>query len=97
MFYANHYCSCVEEFVPEHVFIFTGLCKISGKTYSVRVPAAGLHEYDKGMNIQDAFPNMSKDDREFLISGITPEEWNKLFVEETLDKGNEEDENPLWF
>jgi len=31
------------------------------------------------LNIQDAFPLMSKEDREFLISGITPEEWNKVF------------------
>lgn len=31
------------------------------------------------LNIQDVFPLMSKEDREFLISGITPEEWNKIF------------------
>lgn|SRR3954464_12650217 len=31
------------------------------------------------LNIQDVFPLMSKEDREFLISGITPEEWNKVF------------------
>jgi len=27
--------------------------------------------------IQDAFPNLDKEQREFLISGITPDEWNK--------------------
>ena len=26
--------------------------------------------------IQDVFPNLSADDREFLLSGITPEEWD---------------------
>jgi hypothetical protein len=26
--------------------------------------------------IQDAFPHLSPDDREFLLTGITPEEWN---------------------
>src|SRR4051812_29454401 len=31
------------------------------------------------LNIQEVFPLMSKEDREFLISGITPEEWNKAF------------------
>jgi len=31
--------------------------------------------------VQDAFPNMDKDDREFLISGITPTEWNQMFRE----------------
>jgi len=25
--------------------------------------------------VQDAFPNLNKEQREFLISGITPDEW----------------------
>lgn len=29
--------------------------------------------------IQDVFPNLSADDREFMISGITPEEWDNAF------------------
>ena len=29
--------------------------------------------------VQDAFPNMNKEDREFLLSGITPTEWNQMF------------------
>jgi hypothetical protein len=28
--------------------------------------------------IQDAFPDLSPDDREFLMTGITPEEWDSL-------------------
>ena len=27
--------------------------------------------------VQDAFPNLNVEQREFLISGITPQEWNK--------------------
>ena len=29
--------------------------------------------------VQNIFPEMSKQDREFLISGIDGEEWNKMF------------------
>jgi len=29
--------------------------------------------------IQVAFPNMNAEDREFLMTGITPAEWNKMF------------------
>lgn len=29
--------------------------------------------------IQDVLPNLSADDREFMISGITPEEWDNAF------------------
>ena len=32
--------------------------------------------------IQDAFPNLDKEQREFLLSGITPQEWNDTFGEE---------------
>ena len=32
--------------------------------------------------IQVIMHNTSTDDREFLISGITPEEWDKVFPEE---------------
>lgn len=30
--------------------------------------------------IQDVFPELSKDDREFLLTGATPEEWDTYFV-----------------
>jgi len=39
-------------------------------------------QYDlwtSGTLIQDVVPDLSKDDREFLISGITPEEWDSVF------------------
>ena len=29
--------------------------------------------------IQDCFPNLSADDREFIKTGITPDEWETLF------------------
>ena len=35
-----------------------------------------------GKRIQDAFPNLSPDEREFLMTGITPQEWDELFGEE---------------
>ena len=37
---------------------------------------------EKGMNIQDAFPMLGDDEREFLLTGLTPEEWDDLFGEE---------------
>ena len=35
--------------------------------------------WQNGAYIQDAMPNVSAEDREFLISGITPEEWQATF------------------
>jgi hypothetical protein len=34
------------------------------------------------MLIQEAMPNLSADDREFIMTGITPEEWNSAFPDE---------------
>ena len=31
--------------------------------------------------VQDAFPTLNEDQREFLISGVTPEEWNATMGE----------------
>lgn len=37
--------------------------------------------------VQEAFPLLSADDREFLVTGVTPEEWDDLFgdIEEDED------------
>lgn len=32
-----------------------------------------------GWLIQDAFPDLTADEREFIMNGITPDEWNILF------------------
>lgn len=37
------------------------------------------------LKIQDAFPFLTATEREFLLSGATPEEWNEFFSEEQLD------------
>jgi len=48
--------------------------------------------------IQDIFPELSKDDREFLMTGITPEEWKEMIDETEYIEGgsllNYENENP---
>jgi len=33
--------------------------------------------------IRDAFPHLSEDDREFILTGITPEEWDEAMANET--------------
>lgn len=38
--------------------------------------------YINGEHIQRAFPNLSAGDREYILSGITNEEWNMLFPPE---------------
>lgn len=79
-------CICAEQFEPKHTYTFTGPCVGTGKPYSVTVPAEGLYAYNQGAYIQEAFPDMSSGDREFLISGFSPEGWKLTF-------GSEDDED----
>ncbi len=37
--------------------------------------------YNYGLLLQDAFPNLSPDEREFIKSGVTAEEWTATFGE----------------
>jgi len=39
------------------------------------------NRYETKELIQNIVPNLSKEEREFLITGITPKEWNELFNE----------------
>ena len=57
----------------------TGNCVITGEEYSCTVPTAGLQRWLDGDLIQNAMPDVSLDDREFLISGISPTGWDKAF------------------
>jgi len=36
--------------------------------------------------IQDIFPHLSADEREFLQTGYTPEDWDKIFQSEKEDQ-----------
>jgi len=35
--------------------------------------------YEFGVLLQDAFPNLTAEEREFIKTGITPEEWDEYF------------------
>ena len=57
----------------------------SGITHVMDLPITGeqvlLHH--QGAMLQDAFPQLSPDEREFFKTGITPEEWDKFFGEKS--------------
>jgi len=54
---------------------------VSGITRTLNLPVteAQLDAWASGELIQNAFPNLSADEREFLKTGITAEEWESLF------------------
>lgn len=54
---------------------------ISGKenTMNLDITQEQIAAYAGGAYIQDAFPNLSADEREFIKTGITPTEWDEIF------------------
>jgi hypothetical protein len=64
--------------------IITNTSKVSGKTRSIDldVTEEQLIRYGTGrFTLQDCFPNLTIDEREFIKTGITAEEWEALFNE----------------
>ena len=54
---------------------------LTGSTNTMDLPITSeqLYWYNNGMLAQEAFPSLTPPQREFLISGITPDEWDKYF------------------
>ena len=57
---------------------------ISGKVNSMDldITEAAIDAWKAGTLIQKAMPNLSSDEREFIMTGITPEEWTETFNKE---------------
>ena len=59
---------------------------LSGRTNSLNLDLSegALQAWQDGMLIQDAMPNLSADEREFVMTGITPYEWDNMFEDEEV-------------
>ena len=64
----------------------------SGITRSMELPITEQQCYlwaSRQRLIQDAFPQLSTAEREFLITGMTKEEWGEAFSEEIPEEDEE--------
>ena len=61
--------------------IITRTSTISGHTSSmdIDVTLEQMASWEQGELVQNAMPNLSADEREFIMTGITPTEWNEMF------------------
>jgi hypothetical protein len=63
--------------------LITRKCPFTGKINEMDIPVTQkqLDDWHNGMMAQHAMPNLSADEREFIMTGITAEEWAKTFGE----------------
>lgn len=61
---------------------------MTGATNTLELPISQeqLDQWKSGTPIQNAIPNLTPDQREFLISGFLPGEYDKLFEEDDTRK-----------
>jgi hypothetical protein len=67
-------------------------CPFCGRGNEVEVNEADYWDWDDGKLAQDAFPYLSADEREMLISGICPTCWDKMFGS---DEEPDPDDHPI--
>lgn len=71
--------------------LITKTSELSGKTNSMNLPVTEpqlddfVNRKERGLLVQNIFPHLTPDQREFLLTGVTPEEWNAVFPEEDED------------
>ncbi len=58
------------------------VCPICGHAHEVEVNEMDYWDWKDGALVQDAFPYLSANEREILISGICPFCWDNMFGEE---------------
>jgi len=64
------------------VLVRTRPCIMCGQPGSILVPADGFDAWQAGTFAQIAFPTLSADERELLITGTHPACWGEMFAEE---------------
>lgn len=64
----------------------------SGKEHikEIDVTPEQMNQYHHGAHLHVAFPNLSADDREFIHTGCTKEEWDDIFPKERNDEEYEQ-------
>lgn len=62
--------------------VITPTCFVCSERSEVEVNQTGWDKWQSGLYIQDAFPEMSADEREMLLTGTHPECWAKMFPPE---------------
>lgn len=65
------------------MFVINTTCPFCGKTTPVQIRrVADYHAWQNGELAQNAFPYLSANEREMLISGICPSCWDNMFPPE---------------
>jgi hypothetical protein len=63
----------------DNIIVIATSCPICGAEHFVKVPEEAYEAWQNGALIQNAFPFLSAEEREWLISGICSECFDRMF------------------
>lgn len=78
-----------ETYEPDHEYTFHCKCVDCGSVTDITINARDLYNYHNGMHIQTAFPYVSRDNRELMMTGICGTCFSNMF-------GMEDDDDDLF-
>ena len=63
---------------------------LSSRTHEMEIDVSEkqIALWMEGALIQDVMPNLSPDEREFIMTGITPAEWDEAFAQSDVGPNN---------
>ena len=56
------------------------LCSGIEREIDLPITRAQMDAFSDGVLVQDAFPHLTNEQREFILTGITPDEWSYAVV-----------------
>ena len=61
--------------------LITKVSPLTGKSNTMDISVTGkqLQEWQKGTLIQEAMPNLTPDEREFIMTGSTTADWEDMY------------------
>jgi hypothetical protein len=71
----------------DHQMVVVAISAATGRKNAMplEITEAQVYDWVNGASIQDAMPQLSAEEREFLMTGITQVEWDSLFSETEED------------
>lgn len=67
----------------QETVVMEKICSVTNELYSLKIDMGEYMDYKNGHRyVQDVFDYMTPEEREFIISGLTPSEFDKLFPPE---------------
>lgn len=60
-----------------HLYHFSGDCVVTGEKYTVSIPGEELFRYNQTGSVS-SLKSLSIDDKEFVITGTSPEGWAQM-------------------